>query len=430
MSTDDLEQLKQENQHLKKESEELKRKERHLSVINAFATSIIEQNTISDIAWDVAKNVIAKLDLEDCVIYLFDETRALLVQQAAYGPKNPEAFDIKNPITLPLGKGIVGSVAKTGVGEIISDCSKDPRYITDDVARQSEIAVPIIAGGEVIGVIDSEHSEKHFFTIEHLELLTIVASITSSRLSQAIVQDRLEKEQSKLEKVVQKRTRELQKLVEELQMSYDEISSKNKEKEVLLKEIHHRVKNNMQVINSLLSLQSHHVEDPQILKLFKECQNRVLSMALIHEKLYESKDLAHIGIKDYIKILTNSLIRTYELDIPIELDLQLSITTFNIDTLIPLGLIMNECISNSLKYAFAGKEKGEIRIHIERLGSQQYELIIGDNGAGLPEGFHWEQSQSLGMELIRTLTEQLNGTIEQLPQPGTAFRIRFQNIGR
>ncbi len=132
-------------------------------ILNYFATSLYGKNTVEDVFWDIAKNCISKLGLQDCVIYLNDETRRILIQIAAFGPKNPAQYEIFNPIEIPVGEGIVGTVAITGKPEIIKDTSKDSRYIVDDVRRLSEITIPIFVDGKVFGVIDAEHSKKNFF---------------------------------------------------------------------------------------------------------------------------------------------------------------------------------------------------------------------------------------------------------------------------
>src|SRR5690606_17759524 len=158
-----------------------------------FATSLYCKNTVEEILWDVAKNCISQLGFNDCVIYLLNKDTGQLEQKAAFGPKNPDAFEIANAITIPLGEGIVGTVARTGVPEVISDTSKDPRYIVDDQRRYSEITVPIIYEATVIGVIDSEHPDKNFFTDNHLRILHIIAAPCSNKVVKAIADG--EKEQ-------------------------------------------------------------------------------------------------------------------------------------------------------------------------------------------------------------------------------------------
>lgn len=151
-------------------------------VINYFAHSVNSHVNVDDMLWDVAKNCISKLSFEDCVIYLLDEKNFVLVQKAAWGPKNPEAYKILNRIEIPIGSGIVGNVALTGRAEVVPDTSADVRYIVDDEMRLSEIAVPIVSNGKVIGVIDSEHPQKNFYTNRHLEILTTIAAFCADKI--------------------------------------------------------------------------------------------------------------------------------------------------------------------------------------------------------------------------------------------------------
>lgn len=151
-------------------------------VVNYFATAINEKQTVDEMLWDVAKNCISRLGFEDCVIYLKDDTRNVLVQKAAWGPKTTDENKIINPIEIPLGKGVVGTVAVTGKAEIIGNTMDDERYIMDDTYRFSEIAVPVIDEGQTIGVIDSEHPEKNFYTGRHLQILTTIASLVGEKM--------------------------------------------------------------------------------------------------------------------------------------------------------------------------------------------------------------------------------------------------------
>jgi two-component sensor histidine kinase/Tfp pilus assembly protein PilF len=209
----------------------------------------------------------------------------------------------------------------------------------------------------------------------------------------------------------------------------EDILRQKHEKEVLLKEIHHRVKNNLQVINSLLRLQSSMIDDPKVISLFEDCQNRVRSMALIHDKLYTINDLSSIQVKEYIENLTSSLLETYGLKTKVKLQLNIQPISFNVDTLIPLGLLLNEIISNSLKYAFKEKESGTIKVELKALNSNKFELNISDDGAGFSDEIFITPQNSLGIELIKSFVEQLDGTIEKLKHTGTAYRIIFQKIG-
>ena len=179
------------NIEMQKVIKRLKANEKYLKGINRFASTILKQNTIGEIIWEVTENLIQELGVVDCVIYLLDDQKKDLIQRAAYGPKQLGEQKIKNPIVIQVGQGIVGTVAKTGISELITDTSLDSRYIVDDEVRLSEITVPIIADGEVIGIIDSEHPEKNYFSHMHLEKLKTIANLVSSRLKDAINQEKL-----------------------------------------------------------------------------------------------------------------------------------------------------------------------------------------------------------------------------------------------
>ncbi len=194
------------------------------------------------------------------------------------------------------------------------------------------------------------------------------------------------------------------------------------EKEVMLKEIHHRVKNNLQIVKSLIRFQMDQVKDPKTAELFNECVNRVSAMALVHEQTYLSKDLANIDVSSYLSHLTRDLCYAYTIDIKLDMDVRINVPTMSVETLIPLGLIINEVISNSLKYAFKGRKQGTIIVHIDGDESGLH-MRLGDDGVGLPDRNKWERHDSLGMDLIHTLAGQLNTSIDLVPGPGTVYEL-------
>jgi two-component sensor histidine kinase/AmiR/NasT family two-component response regulator len=200
-----------------------------------------------------------------------------------------------------------------------------------------------------------------------------------------------------------------------------------KEKEVMLSEIHHRVKNNLQIITSLLRLQSTYIEDPKALNSFKVSQDRVNSMALIHEKLYRSKSLSKIDFEDYIKKLITHLSQVYgAYEDRIHVNINAKDVWLSVDTAIPCGLIINELVSNSLKHAFADDRGGIINVELQLNGRNHYLLTIKDNGKGLPENIDIQSTESLGLQLVNTLTKQLAGTVEINRNDGTEFNIKFE----
>jgi len=201
------------------------------------------------------------------------------------------------------------------------------------------------------------------------------------------------------------------------------------EKEVLLKEIHHRVKNNLQIVSGLLQLQAQNFTDLSIVNALRESQNRVEAMSLIHKKLYTSKDLGQVDVADYINSLASSLLTTYQISPGmVELQVDVESVTLSLDQAIPCGLIINELVSNALKYAFPHSQPGKIYISLSQMGDELV-LTIGDNGIGLPENVDWLGHQSLGLSLVYALaTEQLEGTLTVELAEGTAFRLNFPQV--
>ena len=205
-----------------------------------------------------------------------------------------------------------------------------------------------------------------------------------------------------------------------------------KEKEVLLKEIHHRVKNNLQIILSLLNLQADEIHDPLALEKFKDSQARVRSMALVHEKLYQSQDLGRVDLRGYIEGLASTLIESYDLHNSVCFSLSVEEGIVGIDIAIPCGLILNELVSNALKHAFPGNRQGEIIVTMSaepgEAGRRFYTLVVKDNGVGLPKGFDIRRSESLGLCVVNALTEQLGGRMEVGREGGTCFTLTFRDL--
>ncbi len=243
----------------------------------------------------------------------------------------------------------------------------------------------------------------------------------------------LERTKEELERRVIERTAALSKVNEDLRKEITErkkaeeqINASLQEKLVLLREIHHRVKNNLQVISSLLNLQSGYIEDKKSLEIFRESQTRVRSMALIHEKLYQSKDLNKIEFSEYVKSLTRDLFTSYSIDLErVKLIYDIDGIYFEIDTAILCGLIINELVSNSLKHAFPGGKSGHIYIYLKEKVKNNYELILKDDGIGFPEDIDFRNTDSLGLQLVTTLTDQLGGKIELNTNGFTEFMIAF-----
>ena len=215
--------------------------------------------------------------------------------------------------------------------------------------------------------------------------------------------------------------------ITERKASEHQIQASLKEKETLLKEVNHRVKNNLQIVSSLLSLQSVHIHDKRDFDMFTQSQNRVKSMAFFHEMVYKSKDMSKIDIAEYLRNLMANLFRSYQIDgCAIKLNLNISEVSLDIDSIIPLGLIINELVTNSLKHAFPDKTTGEINVELIR-EDDQITLIVSDNGIGLSPDSEARNTGSIGLQLVEALTKQLNGNLELDASKGTTYKISFTN---
>jgi two-component sensor histidine kinase len=198
-----------------------------------------------------------------------------------------------------------------------------------------------------------------------------------------------------------------------------------KEKEGLLKEIHHRVKNNLAVISSLLRLQSNQVEDDKYQNMLKESENRIRSMALVHEQLYRGRDFNKVYVKAYVDSLARNVCRSCSTGKEVSISIQADEIFMAIDNLVPLGLIMNEILTNAIQHAFQGREKPEISVTMQKAEAGKVILTISDNGIGLPDGFDINQCKGLGLQLIHLLTSQIKGELKVTSENGTMFELIF-----
>ncbi len=256
------------------------------------------------------------------------------------------------------------------------------------------LSVPVILNGKIVGLISISNSKRDY-TERDLEAISRLTKFYTMALQKV----RYEKE----------------------------LKNSLRDKEVLLREIHHRVKNNMQIISSLLNLQIKYEDLDETVGVLKESQGRVKSMAIIHEKLYELSSLDNINFKEYLEKLIYDIFYSYGIrNGSIKSSLIIKDVYLNIDTAIPLGLIINELVTNSVKYAFP-EEKGEIKVKFES-NQDQMELTIADDGIGIPEDIDFENSKTLGLQLVETLTNQLEGKLELNIHHGTEFKIIFKEL--
>ena len=240
---------------------------------------------------------------------------------------------------------------------------------------------------------------------------TIARDITVQKQTEA-EEERRRRETEMLADLNAQLYRQAQEELTQRRQAEAHLTASLREKEVLLKEVHHRVKNNMQIVSSLLELQSDVIDDATLLAQFRESQDRIRSMALIHETLYQSQDLARLDLALYIHTLSARLAQSYNVDPQrITVWLQVEPVILDIDQAIPCGLILNELLINAFKYAFPQNRTGEVHVELHADTAQQAGLVVRDNGIGFPDDIDFHHTESLGLQLVVMLTEQLQGTI-------------------
>lgn len=246
---------------------------------------------------------------------------------------------------------------------------------------------------------------------------------TSDITDQKLMESEIRSLNTVLEQKVEKRTEDLLKEISRRRTIEEQLRVSLDEKSLLLREIHHRVKNNLQIIISLTNLQLRQSDDPQVRKIMTETQNRVRAMALVHEKLYRSDTISDIDLAEYIEFLARQLFLNYNIDSrKVMLKIEIDEIRVPINTVIPVGLIINELVSNALKHAFPGDKKGSLSISATR-GDNTISLKVADTGVGIPEELDWRNAPTLGLKLIISLVNQLDGSIELDRSQGTAFSI-------
>ena len=208
-----------------------------------------------------------------------------------------------------------------------------------------------------------------------------------------------------------------------------QLTASLREKEILLQEIHHRIKNNMQIISSLLNLQSHCIKDSHAREMFRKSQDRLKSMGLIHEMLCQSKEIAKIEYNGYVRNLLPIVCRSHgPASKAVKLEMEVDPIFLSLDIAVPVSLILNEMVSNSLKHAFKGRKTGRIQIHFKHSENGRLLLVVRDDGVGLPNGFSLDSTPSLGLRLVKILTDQLKGNLEFRDEGGTEFRVSFGGL--
>ncbi|MDN5211481.1 histidine kinase [Fulvivirgaceae bacterium BMA12] len=378
-----------------------------------FATSIFGQNTVDEILWDLAKNCISQLKFVDCVVYLVNKEKNILTQKAAYGPKNPVNFELYRPIDIPFGQGITGTVAVTGKPEIVNDTGKDPRYIVDDQVRASEIAVPIVYNNEVIGIIDSEHPAKDFFTQQHLRILIAIASLCANKILKARADEENRLNQEKLI--------ETSRLLAELRL------------QVLRSHMNPHF-----VFNSLNAMQHFITRDDQ-----KSALKYLSKFGKLIRAILDNISVDYILLAEELQILSlylelESMRFEEHFKYQITIDKHVNQHTCKVPF-----LLIQPFIEKAINYGLVNKHRhGLVSVHISKKnGLLKY--VISDNGIGRIKGSQKANEKGLNFfkhknfstkERVKLMSKSLNNTIKlktedlysQDSQPlGTRVEISF-----
>lgn len=400
----------------RKAEETLQLRNQELQILNYASQAFSSSLDLDEVLSTVLEEVRRLLDIVASSIWLMDPATNELICQHATGTQRNIVLGWR----LEIGKGIAGWVAQHGKSLNVKDTRQDDRHFKNvdkitGIELLSNLSVPLKVKDKIIGVLQVMDSSVNRFDETHINILETLA------LSAAI-----SIENARLYREAQQEIAERKKVEESLRESEEKIKSSLQEKELLLKEIHHRVKNNMQIISSLLNLQSRHISDDAARSLFQDSQNRIHSIALVHEKLYQSGDLARINFNEYIQSLTRHLFRSYKVN-PKLITIKTNIRDIflTVDIAMPCSLIISELVSNALKYAFPDERGGEVQIDFTIRDDGWYSMTIGDNGIGLPENIDIEKTETLGMQLLNTLSRQLRGEFALSRTEGTTFTITF-----
>jgi two-component sensor histidine kinase len=395
-----------ENSRLLQMEREQRQLAEALSRAAAVVSSTLNLDQVLDRILEQAEQVVAG---DASYVVLLKGSDGQVIRRRGY-----EQLQVANQLdsdTTPLLKlSVLKETLQTGKPVVVQDTTADSEWtaLPDRRWRRSHVAVPIRIAGQIVGTLNMDGTRPGQFTPTDARRLEVFTHHAATALQNAQLYEQAQKE------------------IAERVRAEGQVKASLREKEVLLQEIHHRVKNNLQIVSSLLYLQAQKIEDPQALGIFQDGQNRIRSMALIHEKLYQTQDLARVDFGDYIHNLIAYLFQVYSTSAQaISLEIRADNVFLPIGIAVPCGLLLNELISNTLKHAFPGDRGGQVCVELCTGQDCQYILKISDDGVGLPPGLDLHTTESLGLQLVNTLVDQVGGTIELHTRGGTEYKITF-----
>ncbi len=389
----------------KKAEEELRRSERQKTILNRIA-SIVLTAPDEDMYSDVLAVILDVLRSPQGLFGFIADNGDLVTPSLTEDVWKQRQISGK-PIVFPSGSW-GESVWGRAIREKTSFVSNGPFHTpAGHLSIHSFLSTPIIFGDRSIGILSVANRDGGY-TEENTALLETIAGYLAPILNARLQRDRMERERKRAEERIVRQLRE---------------------KELLVREIHHRVKNNMQVIASLLDLQIRQAGNEQLRELLAASRGRIRTMAMVHERLYTAEDMACINLRGYIQALVTESLGLYGVTSDqVEVEVDVEQWTLAVATAIPCGLIIHELLSNALRHAFPGRKRGHVGISLVRTGSGSVELIVKDDGVGVPKDLDCSETQSLGLRLVRILaTDQLGGTVSIRRENGTQVQVRFRD---
>lgn len=396
-----------------------------LTVIHRFVQHTATAETYQSVFWAITRNFMQTLALEDCVVYEAIPAERKIIQRAANGNKNPEGEVIQNLLTLSYGEGIVGWVAENQRSQLVKDTRNDERYLVDDAVRLSELCVPIIFHGELLGVISSEHSDAGYYNNRHLLLFELIAEISASLLVRIRQKRELDLLKMDLERLLQEKKEALNRAIETVSDQVSELKYHQDKKDILVREVHHRVNNNLQIISSLVRLYLHETKEPGYQTL-KEIQFRIQVLSSIHLILLKSVELNQVVLLGFLQDLAAS-IRYMCTDRHVVISCDTPVRNLSLNTLVPLGMLIHELVLCAVgKYLSQEPVKIKISLHT---GESPGEYLLELAGMKVPVP---ELSESMidrvQFTLIEALSEQLEGELQSPQQEQEPWRLTFREI--
>ncbi|KAF0106375.1 MAG: signal transduction histidine kinase [Anaerolineaceae bacterium] len=350
----------------------------------------------------------AIMESSTCTVMFIDAGTNEAVLAAQVGLPENTPSNLRVPLALPL----IHQMLETGEPMILKDINHDAPQMRTVLVRpdvRAFFAYPMVRAGDVIGIITFSKLTPHSPSMEEITACRLLAERAAVALENARLYETVRQE------------------LTERKRAEEEVRAALEQKETLLREVHHRVKNNLQAIISLMDMHAAQIEDAGIRQFLKELEEQARTMSLVYEQLYQSEDLAQVDMALYLQKLASNVLEAFAGGRAIKLDLKLAPVSLDVAQAMPCGLIVNELLTNSLKHAFPPRFRGKPALHIAlKKHGKSYRLTVGDNGIGLPAGYDWQKGKSLGLRLVHLwAAHQLGGALGRLKGPGTNYSLRF-----